>query len=131
MLITKNCGIPDLGRKDWHGDRNDELQFGIVDEEERYGRYAAALRPAKRWSGQQARIVNVVEGKFCQIFQTFTSKSTRFNELKIFLKILKYEDPEPTSEEDEDDHDINELNKKIERQESTVSSSIPNSGKKN
>ncbi|KAG5314335.1 ESYT2 protein, partial [Acromyrmex insinuator] len=43
--------------------------------------------------------------------------------------ILKYEQPEPTSEEDEDDHDINELNRRIERQESTtsnvLSSSVP------
>lgn len=37
------------------------------------------------------------------------------------LQILKYEEPEPTSE-DEDDHDIQSLNKKIERQESSVSS---------
>lgn len=45
------------------------------------------------------------------------------------LQILKYEQPEPTSEEDEDDHDINELNKRIERQESTVSNALSSSGK--
>ncbi|KYM99145.1 Extended synaptotagmin-2 [Cyphomyrmex costatus] len=49
--------------------------------------------------------------------------------LSMALNILKYEQPEPTSEEDEDDHDINELNKRIERQESTISnvfsSSVP------
>ncbi|EGI60664.1 Extended synaptotagmin-2 [Acromyrmex echinatior] len=47
----------------------------------------------------------------------------------LHIKILKYEQPEPTSEEDEDDHDINELNRRIERQESTtsnvLSSSVP------
>ncbi|XP_043276643.1 extended synaptotagmin-2 isoform X2 [Venturia canescens] len=47
--------------------------------------------------------------------------------LSMSLRILKYEDPQPTSEADDDDHDINELNKNIERQESTVSSSISNS----
>ncbi|XP_015602160.1 extended synaptotagmin-2 isoform X2 [Cephus cinctus] len=47
--------------------------------------------------------------------------------LSMALRILKYEEPEATFEEDEDDHDINELNKKIERQESnnTPSSSLP------
>ncbi|XP_018315966.1 extended synaptotagmin-2 isoform X1 [Mycetomoellerius zeteki] len=49
--------------------------------------------------------------------------------LSMTLNILKYEQPEPTSEEDEDDHDINELNRRIERQESTTSnvfsSSVP------
>ncbi|XP_018364570.1 PREDICTED: extended synaptotagmin-2 isoform X3 [Trachymyrmex cornetzi] len=49
--------------------------------------------------------------------------------LSMTLNILKYEQPEPTSEEDEDDHDINELNRRIERQESTtsnvLSSSVP------
>jgi len=44
---------------------------------------------------------------------------------------LKYEQPEPTSEEDEDDHDINELNKRIERQESNVSNVLSSSGKWN
>lgn len=49
--------------------------------------------------------------------------------LSMSLNILKYEQPEPTSEEDEDDHDINQLNKRIERQESNISnvSSIPSS----
>ncbi|XP_016838041.1 extended synaptotagmin-1 isoform X2 [Nasonia vitripennis] len=46
--------------------------------------------------------------------------------LSMSLKILKYEEPEVTSE-DEDDHDIQSLNKKIDRQESTASSSIPDS----
>ncbi|KAK2575492.1 hypothetical protein KPH14_011218 [Odynerus spinipes] len=43
--------------------------------------------------------------------------------LSMSLSILKYEEPEPTSEEDEDedDYDVNELNKKMERQESNVS----------
>ncbi|XP_070155896.1 extended synaptotagmin-2 isoform X2 [Polyergus mexicanus] len=49
--------------------------------------------------------------------------------LSMSLNILKYEEPEPTSEEDEDDHDINQLNKRIERQESNISnvlfSSVP------
>ncbi|KAK9294826.1 hypothetical protein QLX08_010690 [Tetragonisca angustula] len=48
--------------------------------------------------------------------------------LSISLSILKYENPEPISEEDDDDHDINQLNKRIERQESnisTVSNSLP------
>ncbi|XP_076165334.1 extended synaptotagmin-like protein 2 isoform X2 [Ptiloglossa arizonensis] len=49
--------------------------------------------------------------------------------LSMSLSILKYEQPEPTSEEDDDDHDINQLTKRIERQESnisnTVSSSLP------
>ncbi|OAD54555.1 Extended synaptotagmin-2 [Eufriesea mexicana] len=48
--------------------------------------------------------------------------------LSMSLNILKYEEPEPTSEEDDDDHDINQLNKRIERQESnisTVSTSLP------
>jgi len=44
---------------------------------------------------------------------------------------LKYEQPEPTSEEDEDNHDINELNKRIERQESNVSNVLSSSGKWN
>ncbi|XP_011881625.1 PREDICTED: extended synaptotagmin-1 isoform X2 [Vollenhovia emeryi] len=51
--------------------------------------------------------------------------------MSMSLNILKYEQPEPTSEEDEDNHDINELNKRIERQESTISnvlsSSVPSS----
>ena len=41
--------------------------------------------------------------------------------LSMSLNILKYEEPEPTSEEDDDDHDINQLNKRIERQESNIS----------
>ncbi|XP_076667035.1 extended synaptotagmin-like protein 2 isoform X2 [Andrena cerasifolii] len=49
--------------------------------------------------------------------------------LSMSLNILKYDEPEPTSEEDDDDHDINQLKKRIERQESnisnTVSSSVP------
>ncbi|XP_077281317.1 extended synaptotagmin-like protein 2 isoform X2 [Temnothorax americanus] len=49
--------------------------------------------------------------------------------LSMSLNILKYEQPEPTSEEDEDDRDINEINKRIELQESnisnTMSSSVP------
>ncbi|CAL1674860.1 unnamed protein product [Lasius platythorax] len=49
--------------------------------------------------------------------------------LSMSLNILKYEQPEPISEEDEDDHDINQLNKRIERQESNnsnvLSSSVP------
>lgn len=48
--------------------------------------------------------------------------------LSMSLNILKYEDPQPISDEDDDDHDINQLNKRIERQESTisnVSTSIP------
>ncbi|XP_033205710.1 extended synaptotagmin-like protein 2 isoform X2 [Bombus vancouverensis nearcticus] len=48
--------------------------------------------------------------------------------LSMSLNILKYEEPEPTSEEDDDDHDINQLNKRIERQESnisTISTSLP------
>lgn len=51
------------------------------------------------------------------------------NEATLVLQILKYEQPEPTSEEDEDDHDINQLNKRIERQESNISSILPSSGK--
>ncbi|XP_032679722.1 extended synaptotagmin-3 isoform X1 [Odontomachus brunneus] len=51
--------------------------------------------------------------------------------MSMSLNILKYEQPEPTSEEDEDDHDINQLNKRIERQESNISnillSSAPSS----
>ncbi|KAL6255775.1 hypothetical protein P5V15_013018 [Pogonomyrmex californicus] len=47
--------------------------------------------------------------------------------LSMSLNILKYEQPEPTSEEDEDDHDINELNKRIERQESSISNVISSS----
>ncbi|XP_017883151.1 extended synaptotagmin-2 isoform X3 [Ceratina calcarata] len=42
--------------------------------------------------------------------------------LSMSLNILKYGDPQPTSEEDDDDHDINQLNKRIERQESNISS---------
>lgn len=44
------------------------------------------------------------------------------------MQILKYEEPEPTSEEDDDDHDINKLNKRIERQESNISNTLSNSG---
>ncbi|XP_018345899.1 PREDICTED: extended synaptotagmin-2 isoform X3 [Trachymyrmex septentrionalis] len=51
--------------------------------------------------------------------------------LSMTLNILKYEQPEPTSEEDEDNHDINELNRRIEHQESitsnVLSSSVPSS----
>ncbi|KAH0949266.1 hypothetical protein HN011_000641 [Eciton burchellii] len=47
--------------------------------------------------------------------------------LSMSLNILKYEQPEPTSEEDEDDHDINELNKRIERQESNISNALSSS----
>ncbi|RLU26666.1 hypothetical protein DMN91_000463 [Ooceraea biroi] len=47
--------------------------------------------------------------------------------LSMSLNILKYEQPEPTSEEDEDDHDINELNKRIERQESNISNTLSSS----
>ncbi|XP_067208143.1 extended synaptotagmin-2 isoform X2 [Linepithema humile] len=51
--------------------------------------------------------------------------------LSMSLNILKYIHPEPTSEEDDDDHDINQLNKRIERQESNISnmlsSSVPSS----
>lgn len=49
----------------------------------------------------------------------------------LFLQILKYEQPEPISEEDEDDHDINQLNKRIERQESNNSNVLSSSGKQN
>ncbi|KOC62039.1 Extended synaptotagmin-2 [Habropoda laboriosa] len=44
--------------------------------------------------------------------------------LSMSLNILKYEEPEPTSEEDDDDHDINQLNKRIERQESNISNTL-------
>ncbi|XP_012275469.1 extended synaptotagmin-1 [Orussus abietinus] len=48
--------------------------------------------------------------------------------LSMMLRILRYEDPEPTTEEDnDDDHDINELNKRIERQESNISNTASNS----
>ncbi|XP_024873597.1 extended synaptotagmin-2 isoform X2 [Temnothorax curvispinosus] len=47
--------------------------------------------------------------------------------LSMSLNILKYEQPEPTSEEDEDDHDINEINKRIERQESNISNMVSSS----
>ncbi|XP_050444706.1 extended synaptotagmin-2 isoform X2 [Cataglyphis hispanica] len=47
--------------------------------------------------------------------------------LSLSLNILKYEQPEPTSEEDEDDHDINQLNKRIERQESNISNILSSS----
>ncbi|KAL0121270.1 hypothetical protein PUN28_008736 [Cardiocondyla obscurior] len=47
--------------------------------------------------------------------------------LSMSLNILKYEQPEPTSEEDEDDHDIHELNKRIERQESNASNALASS----
>ncbi|XP_014475147.1 PREDICTED: extended synaptotagmin-2 isoform X2 [Dinoponera quadriceps] len=47
--------------------------------------------------------------------------------MSMSLNILKYEQPEPTSEEDEDDHDINQLNKRIERQESNISNVLPSS----
>lgn len=46
----------------------------------------------------------------------------------LFLQILKYEQPEPTSEENED-YDINELNKRIERQESNISNMLSSNGK--
>lgn len=41
--------------------------------------------------------------------------------LSMSLSILKYEEPESTPEEDDDDHDINQLKKRIERQESNIS----------
>ncbi|XP_076234601.1 extended synaptotagmin-like protein 2 isoform X3 [Calliopsis andreniformis] len=44
--------------------------------------------------------------------------------LSMSLNILKYEEPEPTSEEDDDDHDINQLKKRIERQESNISNTL-------
>ncbi|KAG6799268.1 extended synaptotagmin-1 isoform X1 [Apis mellifera caucasica] len=47
--------------------------------------------------------------------------------LSMSLSILKYEEPEPTSEEDDDDHDINQLKKKIERQESNISNTLSTS----
>ncbi|XP_043675721.1 extended synaptotagmin-1 isoform X2 [Vespula pensylvanica] len=47
--------------------------------------------------------------------------------LSMSLSILKYEQPEPTSEEDEDDQNVNEFNKKIERQESNVSNILSSS----
>ncbi|XP_019695734.1 extended synaptotagmin-2 isoform X2 [Harpegnathos saltator] len=47
--------------------------------------------------------------------------------MSMSLSILKYEHPEPTSEEDEDDHDINQLNKRIERQESNISNVLSSS----
>ncbi|XP_072755088.1 extended synaptotagmin-2 isoform X3 [Anoplolepis gracilipes] len=47
--------------------------------------------------------------------------------LSMSLNILKYEQPEPTSEEDEDDHDINQLNKRIDRQESNISNALSSS----
>ncbi|XP_076750730.1 extended synaptotagmin-like protein 2 isoform X2 [Xylocopa sonorina] len=47
--------------------------------------------------------------------------------LSMSLSILKYEEPEPTSEEDDDDHDINQLNKRIERQESNISNNLSTS----
>lgn len=45
------------------------------------------------------------------------------------MQILKYEEPEPISEEDDDDHDINQLKKKIERQESNISNTLSTSRK--
>ncbi|CAL7948734.1 unnamed protein product [Xylocopa violacea] len=47
--------------------------------------------------------------------------------LSMSLSILKYEEPEPTSEEDDDDHDINQLKKRIERQESNISNNLSTS----
>lgn len=47
--------------------------------------------------------------------------------LSMSLNILKYVEPEPTSEEDEDDYDTNELNKKMERQGSNVSNAFSSS----
>ncbi|XP_053984872.1 extended synaptotagmin-1 isoform X1 [Hylaeus volcanicus] len=47
--------------------------------------------------------------------------------LSMSLNILKYEEPEPTSEEDDDDYDINQLNKRIERQESNISNTFSSS----
>ncbi|XP_035739059.1 extended synaptotagmin-1-like isoform X2 [Vespa mandarinia] len=47
--------------------------------------------------------------------------------LSMSLSILKYEQPESTSEEDEDDQNVNEFNKKINRQESNVSNIISTS----
>ncbi|KZC10058.1 PREDICTED: extended synaptotagmin-2 [Dufourea novaeangliae] len=47
--------------------------------------------------------------------------------LSMSLNILKYEQPEATSEEDDDDHDITQLNKKIERQESNISNILSSS----
>ncbi|KAL2714277.1 extended synaptotagmin-1-like isoform X1 [Vespula squamosa] len=46
--------------------------------------------------------------------------------LSMSLSILKYEQPESTSE-DEDDQNVNEFNKKIERQESNVSNILSSS----
>ncbi|XP_011502857.1 PREDICTED: extended synaptotagmin-1 isoform X2 [Ceratosolen solmsi marchali] len=46
--------------------------------------------------------------------------------LSMILKILKYEEPEITSEDEEED-DIQNLNKKLNRQESTISSIITDS----
>ncbi|KAL7303855.1 hypothetical protein TKK_0003977 [Trichogramma kaykai] len=46
--------------------------------------------------------------------------------LTMKLRILKYEQPEVTSD-DEDIDDIQSLNKKIERQESSISSNVPDS----
>lgn len=42
---------------------------------------------------------------------------------------MKYIHPEPTTEEGDDDHDINQLNKRIERQESNISNVLSSSGK--
>ena len=47
-----------------------------------------------------------------------------------YFQILKYEPPTSTSDDDEDDLDSSESNKKIERQESTISN-ISSSGKFN
>ncbi|XP_043251103.1 extended synaptotagmin-3 isoform X1 [Colletes gigas] len=47
--------------------------------------------------------------------------------LSMSLNILKYEEPECVSEEDDDDHDINQLNKRIERQESNISNTLSSS----
>ncbi|XP_046825814.1 extended synaptotagmin-1 isoform X1 [Vespa crabro] len=47
--------------------------------------------------------------------------------LSMSLSILKYEQPESTSEEDEDDQNVNEFNKKINRQESNISNIISTS----
>ncbi|XP_031833796.1 extended synaptotagmin-like protein 2 isoform X2 [Nomia melanderi] len=47
--------------------------------------------------------------------------------LSMSLNILKYEEPEPTSEEDDDDHDINQLKKRIDRQESNISNTLSSS----
>lgn len=46
--------------------------------------------------------------------------------MSMSLNILKYEQPESISE-DEDDHDINQLNKQIERQESNISNMLSSS----